>query len=314
VRTLRPVARLLVFATTLGGAACVRPPPPEAGVPTPRPTLEPDPPFDPRPVGLADLRSIAGAASIALEVGPGAVLATHGCEAAPAPATAATASSGGADPNALHGGLRCYRCTLATLDPVPGQPLHRLEVPLRSLATTLLAYPHSFLRVAHIEKIALCSKLAGDRPLDDDARIDGLAESAAHRLMVSLTSDDARRSDATLHHEIFHLFDHATTPGGDYRYDPEWERLNPRGFRYQPKPSSELEPGFVNDYAKTALAEDKASVFEYLMGYPDELCARAVDDPLLMAKVRLLLARIDAAVPQGLGEFARRRAACVARR
>lgn len=316
MRSLRPVARLLVLAAAFGGASCVRPPPPDAGGPPPRPTLEPDPPFDPRPIGLADLRSIAGAASITLEVGPGAALTTRGCEMAPAAAGAATAtaSSGGADPNALHGGLRCYRCLLATLDPVPGQSLHRLEVPLRSLATTLLAYPHSFLRVAHIEKIALCSKLASDRPLDDDARIDGLAESAAHRLMVSLTSDDARRSDATLHHEIFHLFDHATVPGGDYRHDPEWERLNPRAFRYQPKPSLQIEPGFINDYAKTDLAEDKASVFEYLMGYPDELCARAVDDPLLMAKVRLILARIDAVVPQGLGEFAHRRASCVAGR
>ena len=265
------------------------------------PTLEIDPPFDPHPIGLADLRSIAGAASIALEVGPGPVLTTQGCDAAP---------GGGAD--TLHGGLRCYRCTLASLDPIPGEPLHRLEVPLRTLATTLLAYPHSFLRVANIERIALCGKLASDHLLDDDQRVAGLAESASRRLMVSVETDHADRSTATLHHEIFHLFDHATVPGGDHDRDPEWERLNPRTFRYDPKAPSGVEAGFINDYAKTAIREDKASVFEHLMGYPDELCARAVDDPLLMGKVRILLARIEAAVPQGLGEFARRRAPCLA--
>ena len=295
-------SRRVAFVLALALAGCMRPPA-DGGRPVALPTLEPDPPFDPRPIGLADLRSIAGAASIALEVGPGPVLTTHGCDTAPAD---------GAD--TLHGGVRCYRCTLASLDRQPGEALHPLEVPLRTLATTLLAYPHSFLRIAHVEKIALCGKLAGDRPLDDDQRVAGLAEGAAHRLMVSLATADTSRPDATLHHEIFHLFDHATVPGGDHDHDPAWERLNPRTFRYDPKAPPGLEAGFINDYARTALREDKASVFEYLMGYPDELCARAVDDPLLMGKVRILLARIEAAVPQGLGEFARRRAPCVAQR
>ena len=75
-----------------------------------------------------------------------------------------------------------------------------------------------------------------------------------------------------------------------------------------------IQAGFVNDYAKTNPAEDKASVFEYVMGYPDELCARGADDPLLLAKARLLLSRIDAALPPGMGEFATRRASCLARR
>lgn len=277
-------------------AGCVRPAP-DAGPPRSFPTLEPDPVFDPNPIGLADLRSIASAASIALEVGPGPVLTTRNCDPAGAPA------------GALHGGAKCYRCTLAAADPEPGEALHPLEVPLRTLAGTLLAYPHSFLRVAQVQRIALCHKLVSEPSTEE--HIAGLAEGAEHRLMVSVGHGDASRSDATLHHEIFHLFDGATADGGDHRRDPEWERINPGSFRYG-DPSSVIQAGFVNDYAKTNPAEDKASVFEYLMSSPVELCARGADDPLLMAKVRLLVSRIEAALPPGLGWFASRKAPCLA--
>jgi hypothetical protein len=301
VASVRGAAFVLVLA------GCVRPPP-DAGPPLSYPTLEPDPPFDPRPIGLADLKSIAGAASIALEVGPAPILRTHGCDAGGAGATSGHAA-------------RCYRCTPAVIEPGPGEPLHPLEVPLRTLATTLLAYPHSFLRVARIEKIALCRKLVNEASEDAGEganaaasdHLAGLAEGTARRLMVNLDRHDVTRPEATLHHEIFHLFDHATAPGGDHQHDAAWERHNPRGFRYGDT-ASPIQAGFVNDYAKTNAAEDKASVFEYLMSYPDELCARAADDPRLLAKARLVLSRIEAAVPPGLGEFARRGAPCLARR
>lgn len=259
---------------------------------------------------LADLKSIAGAARITLEIGPGPILRTRSCGA----------DAAGADAASAHGAPRCYQCTLAVFDPEPepGAAAHPLEASLRTLATTLLAYPHSFLRAARIEKIALCRKLvdaAGD-PASAPApeHIAGLAEGAARRLMVNLDHHDLAHADATLHHEIFHLFDQATAPGGDHQRDPAWERINPRGFRYGDPASASIEAGFVNDYARTSAAEDKASVFEYVMGSPDELCARGADDPRLLDKARLLLDRVDAALSPGLGEFARRKAACLARR
>jgi hypothetical protein len=253
-------------------------------------------------MGLADLKSIAGAASIALEIGPAPVLHTHSCEE----------RAPGAAP--VHGGDKCYQCTLAVFDSSPSEKLQPLEASLRTLASTLLAYPHSFLRVARIERIALCRKLVDETTGETSDHIAGLAEGTGHRLMVNLDQRDLDHPDATLHHEIFHLFDQATAPGGDHLNDLEWERINPRSFRYGDPASSTIQAGFINDYAKTNAAEDKASVFEYLMGYPDELCARAADDPLLRAKARLLLARVDAAVPPGFGEFAGRKASCLARR
>jgi len=277
-------------------------PPPDPGPPPSYPTLEPDRPVDPNPIGLADLKSIAGAASIALELGPGPILRTQSCDAA---------SPGAAS---QHTARRCYRCTLAVFEPGPGAALHPLEASLRTLATTLLAYPHSFLRTARVERIALCRKLVDDQHGEASAHIAGLAEGTARRLMVNLDHRDLEHPDATLHHEIFHLFDTATAPGGDHVRDAEWERLNPRGFRYGDPAASPTSAGFVNDYARTNAAEDKASVFEYVMSFPDELCARGADDPHLLAKARLVLSRIEAALPPGLDEFARRRAPCLARR
>jgi hypothetical protein len=315
---MRGIAVALGLAGGAGYAGCVRPPP-DVAAPVTYPSLDPDRSLDPNPMDLADLRSIAAAASIALEIGPAPILRTHSCDAK---------VSGAAPGHAA----RCYRCTLAVFDPTPSEAAHPLEPALRTLATTLLAYPHSFLRAARVERIALCRKLAPESaesaespeaagapsaPAGTDApaeyHVAGLAESAGRRLMVSLERQDASRPDATLHHEIFHLFDHATAAGRDHRRDPEWERLNPPGFRYgDPAATFAITAGFVNDYAKTNAAEDKASVFEYLMSYADELCARAVDDPLLLAKARLVLSRVEAAVPPGLGEFARRRAPCLA--
>ena len=306
---LRPVpVRGAAFALLVAG--CVRIAP-DAGPPPSYPTLEPDRAVEPNPLDLADLRSIAGAASIALEVGPAPILSTQSC----------TGGAAGAPP--VHGATRCYRCTLAVLDPVPepapGQAAHPLEAALRTLATTLLAYPHSFLRAARVERIALCRKLVADtgEPASPEApaHIAGLAEGSLRRLMVNLDHRDLDHPDATLHHEIFHLFDQETTPGGDPGRDAAWERLNPRDFRYgDAAASATIHAGFVNDYAKTAIAEDKASVFEYVMSFSDELCARATDDPLLLAKARLVLARIEAAIPPGLGDFARRKAPCLAQR
>lgn len=273
---------------------------PEPGPPPSYPTFELDKPADPNPMDLADLKGIAGAAAIALEVGPAPVLPTTSCGDYLLGATAAHATW-------------CYRCTLAVVQHPSGEP-HPLEPALRTLATTLLAYPHSFLRAARIENIALCRKLLGEGAAETPQHIGGLADSTARRLMVNLEHHQVARPDATLHHEIFHLFDEATAPSGDYRRDPEWEALNPRAFRYGDPASDSIATGFVNDYARTAPVEDKASVFEYLMARPDELCARGADDPILLAKAQLLLSRIEATVPPGFQDFARRKVPCLARR
>ena len=78
-----------------------------------------------------------------------------------------------------------------------------------------------------------------------------------------------------LHHEFFHFIDYAD----DQSYeDDEFEDLNEKGFEYGDGGDSEREwikldkdtKGFINHYSTTDLAEDKAEIYQYLIGCPDE--------------------------------------------
>ena len=78
-----------------------------------------------------------------------------------------------------------------------------------------------------------------------------------------------------LHHEFFHYIDYAD----DQSYDDDgWEKLNQKGFKYGKGGDSEREwikldkniKGFINHYSTTDLAEDRAEIYQYLIGCPDE--------------------------------------------
>ncbi len=78
-----------------------------------------------------------------------------------------------------------------------------------------------------------------------------------------------------LHHEFFHYIDFAD----DYNYDDDgWEELNQKGFEYGNGGDSEREwikleknqKGFINHYSTTALEEDRAEIYQYLISCPDE--------------------------------------------
>ena len=78
-----------------------------------------------------------------------------------------------------------------------------------------------------------------------------------------------------LHHELFHYIDYAD----DFSYDDDgWEKLNYKGFEYGEGGDSEREwiklekhqRGFINHYSTTALEEDRAEIYQYLISCPDE--------------------------------------------
>ena len=78
-----------------------------------------------------------------------------------------------------------------------------------------------------------------------------------------------------LHHEFFHYIDYADDQSYD---DDEWEGLNQKGFKYGNGGDSEREwvkldkntKGFINHYSTTDMAEDRAEIYQYLIGCPDE--------------------------------------------
>ena len=78
-----------------------------------------------------------------------------------------------------------------------------------------------------------------------------------------------------LHHEFFHYIDFAD----DFNYDDDgWDDLNQKGFEYGNGGDSEREwikleknqVGFINHYSTTALEEDRAEIYQYLISCPDE--------------------------------------------
>ena len=78
-----------------------------------------------------------------------------------------------------------------------------------------------------------------------------------------------------LHHEFFHFIDFADDQSYD---DDEFENLNEKGFEYGEGGDSERHwikldknvKGFINHYSTTDLAEDRAEIYQYLIGCPDE--------------------------------------------
>jgi hypothetical protein len=98
--------------------------------------------------------------------------------------------------------------------------------------------------------------------------------------------------------------------GGVYGDDPEWRLQNPLGFVYDAAgEQAPRRPGFINPYASTNEIEDRASIYQYLMARPDELCEVAAGDDIVRAKTRLVWSRIAAVVDT---TFLRDRAACAA--
>ena len=78
-----------------------------------------------------------------------------------------------------------------------------------------------------------------------------------------------------LHHELFHYIDYSD----DLNYDDDgWDILNQKGFEYGNGGDSEREwikleknqIGFINHYSTTALEEDRAEIYQYLISCPDE--------------------------------------------
>lgn len=147
-----------------------------------------------------------------------------------------------------------------------------------------------------LEHVALCRTLRVD---GDERPPAGVAIADQHRLLISVehfVNDAGLYQDFSIgqivHHEVFHLFDHATSVAVDD--DHEWVATNPRGFVYaDPAASGTARPtGFINQYATTNAREDRATVFEYLLGQPTRLCEIADVDRIVAAKAKVVWKRV----------------------
>jgi hypothetical protein len=212
-----------------------------------------------------------------------------------------------------HEGLRnrCVRCDIARRDNTGGVDPTLID----AVAIAFAAYPPSLVAATKLEHVALCRTIRFEGEPDERAPA-GVAIVAERRLLISVehfVDGASLHEDFTIgqvvHHEVFHLFDTATA-GPGVRADREWDAINPPGFVYRdPAVSEPRRPaGFINTYATTNAREDRATVFEYLLGQPTRLCEIAGVDPAVAAKTRLVWKRVAAVVG---AKLLRQHAPCV---
>ncbi|MBL0217127.1 MAG: hypothetical protein IPQ07_25040 [Myxococcales bacterium] len=190
---------------------------------------------------------------------------------------------------------RCVRCEVATRANTGGVDPELID----GVAIAFALYPPALLAATKLEHVALCRTIRIQGEPDERAPA-GVAILDQHRVLISVeqfVEGAPLYQDFTIeqvvHHEVFHLFDHATS--GERAYDDrEWHALNPAGFEYRdPAVRDEQRPaGFVNTYGTTNELEDRATVFEYLLGQPTRLCEIAHLDPAVAAKTTTVWKRI----------------------
>lgn len=195
-----------------------------------------------------------------------------------------------------HGIDDCLRCEAATRLDTSGVDPDIID----AVAIAFAHYPTAVLRAAHLEHVALCRRITYDHPHDEPDPA-GVAIYGDQRLMISIAIFSAKAHEGygafsieqVVHHELFHMLDRATQ-GAGVEDDHAWHALNPPRFAYRaPATLTASRPaGFVTAYGTTNELEDRATVYEYMMGQPEELCAIARVDPIVAAKAKLVRSRI----------------------
>ena len=194
----------------------------------------------------------------------------------------------------------CHVCTFARDD--EDSPL------LDGFAHALRESPHALVSAAGLSRISLCSQIVPQDPDagDTDTAIGGTIDPQRGGLMLS-TDGLSLTGDEIVHHELFHLFDRHPKMLRFAASDPDWLALNPKDFKYGHGQAAQ--PGFLNAHAMDNAREDRATVYQYMMGHSTELCERAAHDPVLLAKARIVRDRIRDVL--GTSEYLDRRLPCL---
>lgn len=182
---------------------------------------------------------------------------------------------------------RHYPLKTASGHKVHGHPAPAKEVGdfCRLLAKELAKYPEELLRKLQLERFVLCRAMERD-----DVRYGGLSEYDSDTIHFEITEgwNIEHFMVSKIHHELYHFIDYRDDLTTEK--DDAWEKLNTRGFAYDPKKKAyggldDKDKGFLNSYAQTGVGEDKAEVFGYLVTCPKVVIARGEKDPVLAKKI-----------------------------
>ncbi len=179
--------------------------------------------------------------------------------------------------------------------PVAGQPGGEgvLAAATVTMVDELMLLPHSFLERIGLRRVLLCAELReAGRPIPS-------LPNYRNTLLLDAGASPAymRR---LIHHEVFHFADLADD--GVVLADPIFAALNSPSFEYGSGGRSmrerssaafgEAPDGFVSRYATSAVEEDKAEVFAFLMTRPEAMTALGHRDPVLAAKAAYIRRRV----------------------
>jgi hypothetical protein len=177
----------------------------------------------------------------------------------------------------------CVRCVLA-------DDRDATDAVLARITAELDRYPTELLKQAEIFTFLLCRRI--DLPFAK-AHPAGLSNTDTRRMMIDVSDPEL---EDNVHHEMFHMIESARIADLD-RYDEQWQITNPINFSYEgrkdrPEFGHPRPQGFVRWYGMTSVSEDRATVYDYMMAKPDELCAIATSDPIVRSKAQIIWSRI----------------------
>ena len=136
-------------------------------------------------------------------------------------------------------------------------------------------YPKKFIEKANIKRITFVHDIEFTTNSYTQSRTGCPDYKNTKSLIFAIHETNFAYMRIVLHHEFFHYVDYAD----DQSYDDDgWEKLNQKGFKYGNGGDSEREwvklekdvKGFINHYSTTDMAEDRAEIYQYLIGCPDE--------------------------------------------
>lgn len=136
-------------------------------------------------------------------------------------------------------------------------------------------YPKKFIKKSEIKAITLVHDITFKTESYTQDRKGCPEFKNTKSIVYSVDENNFAYIRIVLHHEFFHFIDYID----DQSYDDDiFEKLNEEGFEYGEGGDSERQwikldknvKGFINHYSTTDLAEDRAEIYQYLIGCPDE--------------------------------------------
>lgn len=187
--------------------------------------------------------------------------------------------------------------TVGDLGTTPLEDIDTININLRKLDKVLSHYPDGMFTEINNGGIPLTIYLVNKF---SQTGITGVTDSNAY--FANITIATAYPFEESFYHESFHYIERYMNERKKLYFNT-WNTYNPQGFIYGESVNSELSYAsnggsessyFVNNYAQSAEAEDRASTFEYMMANTKAACLK--EDQPVWKKAKKMAQTIEAAL------------------